>query len=391
MTGQSRTTPGPIRAALACQGVRHAGHNRQCRYGPLCSVEVPGRLRADYSLATGRWGGSVGRGKRAKQTTHRIAPTGRAVVVSPEGFEPPTSWFVAKRSVQLSYGDNYRCLTKPTNETPASKILLTNGVVNLLTNGQLRFGDRRESGRGGQFRELLRDVSHPTLRVTYLEPSRTNRARCSRTTHSRRKHVEPGAFIPCHPLARPGRLVPQIHTLTVSVSNHHPCSYGHCARSWCGNGLAGQLRRNNLSRWLRLDRRLDAAALLKLHHQGSRHQHPDDRGHYCQGSPCGPSGPTDAAEQQEWPAQQHIERPPPGQHRRTRAASWTQVYGVGPVIRQCRKCCPGPGQRICTRPVPPGGLPPRPARSGPTGNRTGNRLRTGRTITKRHSRCFPLA
>ena len=56
------------------------------------------------------------------QTTRRIAPTGRAPVVSPEGFEPPTSWFVAKRSVQLSYGDNCRRLTKPTGETP-TKIL----------------------------------------------------------------------------------------------------------------------------------------------------------------------------------------------------------------------------------------------------------------------------
>ena len=48
---------------------------------------------------------------------------GRSLVVSPEGFEPPTSWFVAKRSVQLSYGDSRERLTKPIDETPSTRIL----------------------------------------------------------------------------------------------------------------------------------------------------------------------------------------------------------------------------------------------------------------------------
>ena len=38
----------------------------------------------------------------AKYRLGRVLPS--VVVAGPEGFEPPTSWFEAKRSIRMSYG-----------------------------------------------------------------------------------------------------------------------------------------------------------------------------------------------------------------------------------------------------------------------------------------------
>jgi hypothetical protein len=47
-------------------------------------------------------------------------------MVRPEGFEPPASWFVARRSIQLSYGRNEKIVCNLLDDepsTPAPKLL----------------------------------------------------------------------------------------------------------------------------------------------------------------------------------------------------------------------------------------------------------------------------
>ena len=46
--------------------------------------------------------------RHKKTRTRRVdVPTALQSMVRPEGFEPPTPWFVAKCSIQLSYGRKY--------------------------------------------------------------------------------------------------------------------------------------------------------------------------------------------------------------------------------------------------------------------------------------------
>ncbi len=46
----------------------------------------------------------------------------------PEGFEPPTAWFVARYSIQLSYG---RMFTAIPGEAPVLQSVLTNSALAL--------------------------------------------------------------------------------------------------------------------------------------------------------------------------------------------------------------------------------------------------------------------
>ena len=74
-------------------------------FEPLTSwFEAKRSIQLSYGVVWVRIAEAGGKIKRAGWLRMRLQTTGIRKVATPGGFEPLTSWFVAKRSIQLSYG-----------------------------------------------------------------------------------------------------------------------------------------------------------------------------------------------------------------------------------------------------------------------------------------------
>ena len=73
----------------------------------------------------------------------------------PEGLEPPTSWSVAKRSIQLSYGRLFECSSVPRRRAEPSQLVRPSAFPNRVFRG----GDL-SAWLGGQGRARRRTVSY---------------------------------------------------------------------------------------------------------------------------------------------------------------------------------------------------------------------------------------
>jgi putative transposase len=120
------------------QGFKSPGHaQRFCRrMDPLPDTSDPGGIGCQRRRTAKRWGidsrvgpklqarselpnGWVGPGRGTRLPDKRLnlnnltkPSSGLATLVRPEGIEPPTSWFEARRSVRLSYGRTWEMLRR---------------------------------------------------------------------------------------------------------------------------------------------------------------------------------------------------------------------------------------------------------------------------------------